>query len=221
MSQTITNTEENYLKAIFHIQCYTGSDVNTNSLAAKMDTKASSTTDMIKKLANKNLVTYKKYQGVSLTDQGKSIAVDIIRKHRLWEVFLVDKLSFNWDDVHEIAEQLEHIVSGQLVDKLDSYLGFPSHDPHGDPIPSKNGDLVLHKKIMLSDLLIGESCVVVGVKDSSSSLLKYLDKNLVKLGSVIQIIDIEDFDQSVLVAIDEVEKNLSKEICKNLFVEKK
>ncbi|HIE45471.1 MAG TPA: metal-dependent transcriptional regulator, partial [Flavobacteriaceae bacterium] len=130
-------TEENYLKAIFSLESNSGTVISTNHIAKKLETKASSVTDMIKKLALKNLLVYTKYKGVSLSSQGRKIATSIVRKHRLWETFLVDKLGFNWDEVHDIAEQLEHIKSDKLILKLDSYLEYPQSDPHGDPIPDK------------------------------------------------------------------------------------
>src|SRR5690606_2378300 len=140
-------------------------------------TKASSVTDMLKKLSDKQLVNYVKYQGVTLTKEGKKTAAKIIRKHRLWEVLLVEKLDFSWDEVHEVAEQLEHIDSDQLIDRLDKHLNFPKFDPHGDPIPSRDGDFPERKKVLLSSLNTGDSGICVGVKDTSTSFLKFLDKN--------------------------------------------
>ena len=137
----MTFSEENYLKTIYHLTIISDSEISTNAIAEKMETKASSVTDMLKKLAEKDLVDYKKYQGVSLTEKGKLSAKMIVRKHRLWEVFLVEKLDFSWDEVHDIAEQLEHIKSEKLINKLDDFLGNPTEDPHGDPIPDKNGKL--------------------------------------------------------------------------------
>src|SRR6476620_10565441 len=138
----MTFSEENYLKTIYHITSSSGAEVSTNAIAEKMETKASSVTDMLKKLADKDLVHYKKYQGVSLTDKGLHSAKMIVRKHRLWEIFLVEKLAFSWDEVHDIAEQLEHIKSEQLVNKLDAFLNFPTEDPHGDPIPNAEGNII-------------------------------------------------------------------------------
>ena len=138
----MTQSEENYLKIIYHLSLVSKTEIATNSIAEKMETKASSVTDMLKKLAEKKLVSYQKYQGVSLTETGLLTAKMIVRKHRLWEVFLVDKLNFTWDEVHEIAEELEHIKSDELIDKLDEFLDYPSEDPHGDPIPDKNGKIL-------------------------------------------------------------------------------
>lgn len=138
-------TEENYLKAIYHLSADESKQVNTNQIAAILNTKAASVTDMLKKLSGKNLIDYERYQGVGLTDTGKTIALKIIRKHRLWEYFLVEKLSFGWDEVHDLAEQLEHIPSSELTDRLDEFLGFPKYDPHGDPIPDQSGAINVHK----------------------------------------------------------------------------
>ena len=142
----MTFSEENYLKTIYHLNLILDSEISTNAIAEKMETKASSVTDMLKKLAEKNLVNYKKYQGVSLTLEGKLAAKMIVRKHRLWEVFLVDKLDFSWDEVHDVAEQLEHIKSEKLINKLDDFLGNPTEDPHGDPIPDAKGNVIKIKK---------------------------------------------------------------------------
>ena len=136
----MTFSEENYLKTIYHLTTSLSTEISTNAIAEMMETKASSVTDMLKKLAEKDLVHYKKYQGVFLTPKGKLAAKMIVRKHRLWEVFLVEKLDFSWDEVHEVAEQLEHIQSKKLIDKLDQFLEYPSIDPHGDPIPNAKGE---------------------------------------------------------------------------------
>jgi len=213
-----SQTEENYIKAIYALSVQTGKAVSTNLIAEKMDTKASSVTDMIKKLSDKKLVNYKKYQGVSLTKTGQKTALSIIRKHRLWEVFLVDKLDFSWDEVHDIAEQLEHIQSDKLIDKLNEHLGFPSFDPHGDPIPNKEGKFKEHKKILLSELPIRTEGVCVGVKDSSSQFLKFLDKNKIALGDKIIIVDKEKFDNSMHLKIGERAVHISQKIASNLYL---
>lgn len=220
MNIELSYTEENYLKAIFSLSPKTESTISTNDIASKLNTKASSVTDMIKKLADKKLVNYKKYQGASLTDEGLKIAVSIVRNHRLWEVFLVDKLDFTWDEVHDLAEQLEHIKSDQLTEKLDAFLEHPTHDPHGDPIPDKDGNIDFGISETLSNMDEGITCVVVGVKDSSSLFLKFLDKSKIKLGSVIKVIHKEGFDNSMLVKIDNEERSFSNQITKNLFIKK-
>lgn len=214
----LTYSEENYLKTIYHLSINHKKGVSTNAIALRIETKASSVTDMIKKLDEKNLVVYQKYQGVRLTDSGLMAAKMIVRKHRLWEVFLVDKLGFNWDEVHEVAEELEHIKSEQLVNKLDAFLGFPTEDPHGDPIPNAKGEVKSIEKKLLSEIEIGVACVCVGVKDSSSEFLQYLDKQRIALGSDMKILDIEPFDQSYTLQLDQRELTVTKKIASNLYV---
>jgi DtxR family Mn-dependent transcriptional regulator len=214
----MTLSEENYLKTIYHITSALGAEVSTNAIAEKMETKASSVTDMLKKLAEKELVVYKKYQGVSLTDKGNLAAKMIVRKHRLWEVFLVDKLQFPWDEVHDIAEQLEHIKSEKLINKLDDFLGNPTEDPHGDPIPDVNGKIIKVEKLLLSELKVNQTGICVGVKDSSAEFLKYLDKNKIALGVTIKVNSIEDFDLSLNVKVDGNGLLISNKIAGNLFV---
>ncbi|WP_370390420.1 metal-dependent transcriptional regulator [uncultured Winogradskyella sp.] len=217
---TTTLTEENYLKAIYHLSQKKESGVSTNAIAQKIDAKASSVTDMLKKLAEKNLLTYIKYKGVTLTEKGRLTAVDIIRKHRLWEVFLVDKLNFSWDEVHDVAEQLEHIKSQKLINELDAFLDFPTHDPHGDPIPDKEGQIKRTNKIVLSKAELNETYTCVGVLDSSSEFLKYLDKHDIKIGSELWIKEKEEFDQSLTIQIRDKVMTMSKAITSNIYVKK-
>lgn len=214
----MTLAEENYLKTIYHLGKQGAESVNTNALADAMNTKASSATDMIKKLSEKNYANYKKYQGVTLTAEGKRFAINIIRKHRLWEVFLVEKLNFSWDEVHDVAEQMEHIKSQKLIDELDAFLGFPTHDPHGDPIPDEKGHFKKVEKIRLSQAEVGKSYICVGVNDSSSEFLKYLDNHKLALGTVIEILSIEPFDQSVKLLFNGNEMSVSQSVAKNLFL---
>ncbi|AXP80430.1 Iron-dependent repressor IdeR [Mariniflexile rhizosphaerae] len=216
----ITLTEENYIKTIYQLGKYGVHTVSTNSIADALETKASSVTDMMKKLAEKGYVNYKKYQGVSLTVKGKKTAAEIVRKHRLWEVFLVKKLNFLWDEVHEIAEQLEHIKSEKLIDELDKLLDYPTHDPHGDPIPDKSGDIKKTDKILLFNLADNAKGVCVGVKDTSSAFLKYLDKHKIALGSEITVLSREDFDDSMVIKIGDTSMSISQTVANNLFVEK-
>jgi DtxR family Mn-dependent transcriptional regulator len=215
----MTLSEENYLKTIYHITVVSNSEVSTNAIAEMMETKASSVTDMIKKLAEKDLVNYKKYQGVSLTDKGKLAAKMIVRKHRLWEVFLVEKLDFSWDEVHDIAEQLEHIKSEKLINKLDNFLGNPTTDPHGDPIPNAEGQILKIEKQLLSELSASQKGICVGVKDTSSEFLKYLDKQKIALGSKIEILSKESFDLSFKISVEGIVLTISNKIASNLFVE--
>lgn len=214
----MTFSEENYLKAIYHLTNSCDEEVSTNAIADKLDTKASSVTDMLRKLADKDLINYKKYQGVSLTNNGIIEAKMIVRKHRLWEVFLVEKLNFTWDEVHDIAEQLEHIKSEQLINKLDDYLGNPKFDPHGDPIPDANGKITQIDKQLLSNLKINQISICIGVKDSSADFLRYLDKQNITLGSKIEILSKESYDLSMKVRINNQELNISNKMASNLFV---
>ena len=185
------HTEENYLKSIYHLEISQSKNVSTTLIAKSLRTKASSVTDMLKKLADKDLVSYKKYQVVTLTENGTLSAKMIVRKHRLWEVFLVEKLNFSWDEVHEIAEELEHIKSEKLINKLDVFLNFPAFDPHGDPIPNEKGEIVKLQKQLLSEVSLNIGCTCVGVKDSSPEFLQYLDKQQIALGSTFKIIEKE------------------------------
>jgi DtxR family Mn-dependent transcriptional regulator len=214
----MTFSEENYLKSIYHLTVSSDAEVSTNAIAEMMETKASSVTDMLKKLAEKDLVNYKKYQGVSLTANGKLAAKMIVRKHRLWEVFLVEKLDFSWDEVHDIAEQLEHIKSEKLINKLDDFLGNPTEDPHGDPIPDANGQIINTEKHLLSELSENQNGICVGVKDTSSEFLKYLDKQEISLGSKIEIIGKESFDLSLKIKLNDKELTISNKIASNIFV---
>jgi DtxR family Mn-dependent transcriptional regulator len=215
-----TLSEENYLKAIYHLELDTDKDISTNAIAEQLETKASSVTDMIKKLSEKEVVIYKKYKGVSLTNLGRKTAANIVRKHRLWEVFLVEKLNFSWDEVHEVAEQLEHIKSPKLINQLDVLLGFPTHDPHGDPIPDENGNLKIIEKSLLSTLTKNESGICVGVDDSSSEFLQFLDKKGITLGNKITVLEKEDFDNSLSIQLGNKKLSISNKIANNLYIKK-
>ncbi|WP_194851429.1 metal-dependent transcriptional regulator [Nonlabens antarcticus] len=212
-----TVSEENYIKTIHHLQ--KGEVlVSTNEIADKMNTKASSVTEMLKRLAGKNLADYIPYKGTKLTQTGVDCANKIIRKHRLWEVFLVEKLNFTWDEVHEIAEQLEHVQSTKLIDELDKHLGFPRIDPHGDPIPDKAGNYQEVTQIQLSKLKKGDRGKITGVIDTSKEFLKYLDKHNVGLGSAVEIMDREEFDQSFIIKTELKALHISQHIANNLYL---
>ena len=215
-----TLSEENYLKAIYHLESDSKKGISTNAIAKSLETKASSVTDMVKKLSEKEVVLYIKYQGVTLTEFGRKTAANIVRKHRLWEVFLVEKLNFSWDEVHDVAEQLEHIKSPKLINQLDALLGFPTHDPHGDPIPDKEGNVNTIDKILLSTLHKDESGFCVGVNDSSSEFLRFLDKKKITLGKKITVLEKEDFDDSLSIEIDGEKLSISKKIANNLYIKK-
>jgi DtxR family transcriptional regulator, Mn-dependent transcriptional regulator len=216
----MTHSEENYLKAIYHLTVQLEAEVPTNAIAEMMETKASSVTDMLKKLADKALINYIKYQGVSLTEKGMHAAKMIVRKHRLWEVFLVEKLSFTWDEVHDIAEQLEHIKSEQLINKLDDFLGNPTEDPHGDPIPDAQGKITKTEKLLLSELAEKDTAICVGVKDSSADFLQYLNKQKIALGAVIKVLGRENFDASLHLIINDTPLTVSSKIAGNLYVKR-
>ncbi|RFN59071.1 metal-dependent transcriptional regulator [Marixanthomonas ophiurae] len=212
-------SEENYLKAIYHLEKIAATGVATNAIAEQMETKPSSVTDMVKRLSEKELVNYIKYQGVTLTEKGKKTALTIIRKHRLWEVFLVDKLNFHWDQVHEIAEQLEHIHSEELISRLDKFLGEPDFDPHGDPIPDKDGNIKRTEKKLLSDLKKNQGGVCVGVKESSPEFLQYLDKKKITIGTKIHVLGKEFFDGSMVIQVGKDQSFISKKTAENLYVQ--
>jgi len=214
----MTISEENYIKVIYHLSLVSPKGVNTNAIAGMLETKASSVTDMLKKLSEKELVSYQKYQGVTLTDKGFISAKMIVRKHRLWEVFLVDKLNFSWDEVHEIAEELEHIKSEKLINSLDEFLGFPEFDPHGDPIPNHKGEIVKIDKLLLSEAELNKEYVCVGVKNSSVEFLQYLDKQKISLGSAIQVVSREEFDSSLTIILNTKTISISNKIAENLFI---
>jgi DtxR family transcriptional regulator, Mn-dependent transcriptional regulator len=213
-------TEENYLKAIYHLSQSGDKSVLTTELAEAMNTKPASVTDMIKKLSAKKLITYEKYYGVTITRQGVLNALTIVRKHRLWETFLVQKLKFDWDQVHEVAEQLEHIQSPLLIEKLDEFLGYPHSDPHGHPIPNKNGKVQLENHIPLCDLNALQTSTVKSVKDTAS-FLQYLDKIGMYIGAKISIVNKSEFDGSIEILIDGKKKAfISKEASQNILVTK-
>lgn len=216
----ISQTEENYLKAIYKIGEKNNKPAGTNAIAAEMETSAASVTDMIKRLSEKKLIIYQKYRGVNLSPEGSKIATNLIRKHRLWESFLVDKLGFTWDKVHDIAEQLEHIKSEELISKLDEYLDFPKFDPHGDPIPNADGKFTLRTQILLSQLSKNDKAVIIGVKDHDNEFLKFLNTKEVNLGTAITILEKYSYDKTISVEINSVEHLLSEKVSKQIFVKK-
>jgi len=213
-----SQSEEDYLKAIYHLEMDYDS-ISTNSVADYLNMKPSSVTDMLKKLADKKYINYQKYKGSSLTKKGKLIALSIIRKHRLWETFLVDKLGFGWDQVHLIAEQLEHIKSEELIENLDDFLGNPKYDPHGDPIPNKEGKIEKMNQKLLVELKIQQEGIIKGVKKGTASLLSYLDKEKIKLGDSIKVIEVLEFDGTFIVEINNRKLTFSEKICQNLLLE--
>jgi len=213
-----TSAEENYLKAIFKIAEKEPGPVLTNALAAEMGTSAASATDMLKRLSDKQLVAYEKYRGVTLSEAGSRLATSLIRKHRLWEVFLVDKLGFAWDEVHEFAEQLEHIQGENLTERLDDFLGHPRFDPHGDPIPDAKGRWQHRTQTRLLTLSPGQRGIVTGVDDHSPTFLQYLAEMGLSLGAELEVLERTAYDQSAKVRIGEREAVLSEKVGQNLFV---
>lgn len=216
----MTYSEEDYIKAIYHLSKDPESYVSTNAIAAQLDTKASSVTDMIQKLSDKKVVHYKKYQGVRLTEKGETYAASIVRKHRLWEYFLVEKLNFSWDEVHDVAEELEHIKSDKLIERLDAFLDYPKIDPHGDPIPDEFGKISDIEKVLLSKMKADQSGIVIGVKDSSSKFLRYLNKLNIALGTSITVVDKEAFDNSMAIVIDDKTIQISALTAANIFIKR-
>ena len=216
----VSHTEENYLKAIFKLIEKGNASASTNAISKEMQTSAASVTDMLKRLADKQLINYEKYKGVTLTGSGKKIATTLIRKHRLWEVFLVNKLNFAWDEVHEIAEEMEHIQSDELIDRLDSFLGKPKVDPHGDPIPDADGNFAFKHHMTLTEIGLNQSAVVVGVKEHSATFLQYLDQIGLGLGSNIEVLEYFDYDGSLRIKLNkDQELILSLKVGNNLFVQ--
>ncbi|GAA4445666.1 metal-dependent transcriptional regulator [Pontibacter saemangeumensis] len=212
-------TEENYIKTIFKLSANGTQEVNTNAIAEALETKAASVTDMLRKLSGKQLVHYIKYRGVSLTEEGNRVALQVIRKHRLWEVFLVEKLKFSWDEVHDVAEELEHVNSALLTRRLDEFLGHPQFDPHGDPIPSENGEMKLKKQRLLAEMNVEETGVVVGVNDSQPLFLQYLDKLGISLGTRIRVLERYAYDNSLEISLEDQKQLLvSTEVAKNIFL---
>jgi DtxR family Mn-dependent transcriptional regulator len=215
----LSYTEENYLKALLKISfAHVDLGVGTNELASVLAVKPATANDMLKKLKEKELVDYEKYGKIRLTASGKKRGIDVIRKHRLWETFLYKKLEFSWDEVHEVAEQLEHIQSEKLVDKLDKFLDYPEFDPHGDPIPNKKGELKVQFKKTLADVAVGSSCKMVAVKDNSSSFLQYVVKVGLGINNEILVVSKQDYDALMVIKVNGVKSSVSQKFAENIFV---
>lgn len=214
-----TSTEENYLKAIYHLSAGHSDAVLTSEIAQSMSTTSASVTDMIKRLSDKNLIAYQRYKGVRITRKGEKLALGIIRRHRLWEVFLTDVLHFKWDEVHELAEELEHVSSDELVTRLDAFLGYPRVDPHGDPIPDSNGKLASTGQRSLSDCTSGSHLLVSGVSDHTVAFLRFMAKKGLTPGVAFRIEEIDPFDKSMLIRLaDNSTTFISHEVSKNILV---
>jgi DtxR family Mn-dependent transcriptional regulator len=212
-----TATEENYIKAIYHLQ-YSRDKVSTSLLSAEMNTRPATVTDMLKKLRAKRIVHYQRYKGFTLTDLGNKTALIVIRKHRLWEYFLVNKLGFKWDEVHNVAEELEHITSSELIIRLDNFLGNPSFDPHGDPIPDNKGKIRIIKQSNLSALPLKKTVTVSSVKNQSPQMLDLLKHFQIGIGTKLKVNKRFDFDGSVEIKIDKLPVTIiSKLVAQNVF----
>ncbi len=215
----LTHAEENHVKAIHHLTTDPEADVSTNALAEWLCTKPASVSDMLRRLATKSLVHYVKYRGVRLTETGERIALQVIRKHRLWETFLVEKLGFNWDEVHEVAEELEHIQSPLLIERLDQFLGHPAFDPHGDPIPDARGIVQTPARRLLYEMSPGAQVQVVGVRETTPLFLQYLDKVGIQIGSQLELLHKEDFDGSAEIRIEtQLPLRVSRQVTENIYV---
>ena len=216
----LSHTEENYLKALFHLttESIDKSKAGTNELAAHLNVKPASANDMLKKLKEKKLISYEKYGKISLTTEGKRKAVDIVRKHRLWETFLYEKLEFSWDEVHEIAEQLEHIQSAKLIDKLDKLLNYPEFDPHGDAIPNAKGELDIKPRKTLSEIAIGKTCKLIAVKDNSATFLQYVVKVGLGISSKIKVLSRQDYDANLEIEVNGKKSTVSQKFAENIYV---
>lgn len=214
-----TSTEENYLKAIYHLSTGNQNSVLTSAIAGSLSTSAASVTDMIKRLSEKNMVEYERYHGVKITRKGEKVALSIIRRHRLWEVFLMDTLKFKWDEVHDLAEELEHVSSDELTKRLDAFLGFPKFDPHGDPIPDTNGKVHSNGQVLLSEITKKGKYILSGVNDHSPSFLQYLEKKGLIPGISFSIVEMDEFDNSMQIIFSNKKSIfISKEVSKNLLV---
>lgn len=220
MSAMLSLTEEDYLKAIYHLSEHAPErGISTNEIARKIDLSAASVSDMLKKLAQKDLIHYVKYQGVTLTEMGRKQALYLVRKHRLWETFLVDKLHFSWDEVHEIAEQLEHIQSRTLIERLDAFLDYPSFDPHGDPIPNQKGEIVAQKRISLKNAPLSQPLQVIAVEESSPLFLKHLNKLSIQIGTALRVLERSEYDESLEIVLSEDKiLMISKDVAENIYV---
>lgn len=214
----LTTTEENYIKALLRISVEGDGEAGTNQLATRLEVRPATVTDMVKKLSEKDLVDYKRYGKIRLTEKGRSKATEIVRKHRLWETFLYNKLEFSWDEVHDVAEQLEHIQSDKLIEQLDKFLGYPDFDPHGDSIPKPNEEFVQEVRESLANSTVGESYVVIAVKDNSQEFLQYASRLGLTINSELTVVEHFTFDSSLSITIDTKTINISKKVAENIYI---
>lgn len=219
MPNSLSQSEENYLKAIFKLSFPGTEAASTNAIAKEMSTAPASVSDMLKRLSSKGLINYEKHRGATLSEKGLPYALYLVRKHRLWEVFLEQTLGFKWDEVHDIAEQLEHIQSRDLIERLDAFLGYPKFDPHGDPIPDSSGKINQPESVALTKLEVGKGGEVIGVGNHSSNFLKYLDQQKLGVGTNIQVLERFEFDNSVRIKVDDIQEIvLSEKVASNLLI---
>lgn len=216
----LSYTEENYLKALFHLTYETEqyNEAGTNQLASYMGVKPATATDMLRKLKEKGLIDYEKYGKITLSDNGKSHALEVLRKHRLWETFLFQKLDFSWDEVHEVAEQLEHIHSPKLIDKLDKFLGFPEYDPHGDAIPDAKGNLKPSFRKSLAEVEPGVDCKMVAVRDNTVAFLQYVSQLNLKINTPIKVLSRQSYDGTIEILIDSQLNTVSQKFAENIMI---
>lgn len=212
-------TEENYLKALVQLTVFSEgvSEIGVNTLAKSLDIKPATASDMVRKLKDKSLVNYEKYGKVSLTTDGAKKGMMVIRRHRLWETFLYSKLDFSWGEVHDLAEELEHIHSEKLIDKLDEFLDFPEFDPHGEAIPNRYGEIMIPFRMTLSEVEVGKDCKIMAVKDSAD-FLKYLDKIGLTINDQVTVTNREAFDELTTISYDGKTAVVSPKLADNLFV---
>jgi DtxR family Mn-dependent transcriptional regulator len=213
-----TTSEENYLKNIYHLQVMHDKKVSASMLSETVNTRAASVTDMLKKLHKKKLLHYEPYKHFHLTETGNRAAIEIIRKHRLWEFFLVNILKFKWDEVHEIAEELEHVSSTELVIRLEQFLGFPSFDPHGDPIPNSKGKMPEQEQLSLEALPLKQAATVSYIRDQRIAMMDILAHYQIKIGSRLKVIRRFDFDESIEIKVDkQPAATISKQVAANIY----
>jgi DtxR family Mn-dependent transcriptional regulator len=214
-----THSEENYLKAIYNLSNSGDEKISPTTIAEKLGNNPASVIDMLKKLTEKKLIRYEKTKGAKLTEKGLKTALALVRNHRLWEVFLLEKLNYSWDEVHNIAEQLEHVHHPELADRLDKYLDFPQYDPHGDPIPNANGQVAALPSTTLDEVTAGKICRVVAVKDTSPTFLQYLERLNIRIGVPIKVLDKIDYDGSVAIQVDKNKATVSEKFTRNIVVD--
>lgn len=216
----LSSTEENYLKALLKLSFESETnEVGTNELAGLLALKPATVNDMLKKLKEKQLVNYEKYGKITLSLQGTKIALEVIRKHRLWETFLYEKFNFTWDEVHEVAEQLEHIQSIKLIEKLDDFLGYPKFDPHGEPIPDSKGEMKQNVRNNLAEVSAGNTCRMVSVKDNSSSFLQYVNKVGLAINSQILVVSKQEYDSLMVIEVNGITSTVSHKFAENIYID--